>query len=206
MMTNHPTPVILDDEALAEIEARASAATDGPWQRGGNYWDQNTVTADAGKYFIADCHKNPMSAEFIAHARTDIPALCATVRALRAEREAAMRVLNPSMPENGLEDACRQRVQAFISCDDNCDELEKQNTALREQLAEASKNLRIRRDLIRGWQQHIQRMATILDCEALDIKVEQAAGELQSQLAQVEKERDDYRERLLQATETKVEI
>lgn len=81
-----------------------------------------------------------------------VDALCQTVRALRGQYESA--------------------ISDFAV----------EINALREQLTEASKNLRIRR----GWQQHVQRMATILDCEALDIRVEHAASELQSRLAQVE--------------------
>lgn len=52
----------------------------------------------------------------------------ALVRQLRSERDAtlaeidaAMNVLQPSMPESGIEDACRQRMQAYISERDNAE-------------------------------------------------------------------------------------
>lgn len=48
-------------------------------------------------------------------------ALCATVKQLRAERDATMKVLEPSMPESGLEDAARQLKQAYISERDNAE-------------------------------------------------------------------------------------
>lgn len=76
-----PDTETLTPDQVAQIEARAEVATPGPWQQGGNYWDRNTVTADNGDCFIADCGKNPMSAGFIAHAREDIPALCRSLRA-----------------------------------------------------------------------------------------------------------------------------
>ena len=44
------------------------------------------------------------------------------VRELEGERAAAMVVLEPSMPESGLEDACRQLKQAYISERDNAEE------------------------------------------------------------------------------------
>lgn len=59
-----------------------------------------------------------------------IPALIRDLRALRAERDAAMTVLAPSMPESGLEDACRQLKQACMSEADNCEALEQINMRL----------------------------------------------------------------------------
>jgi hypothetical protein len=100
-------PVILDDNAVAEIEARANAATEGPWRwrrdyempDGDKHWelsnpdgDRNRKTIDASLVLLLDrdewLHRpaeTQANWEFIAHAREDIPALCQTVRALRAE-------------------------------------------------------------------------------------------------------------------------
>ena len=80
------------DQELSEIEARANAATEGPWRA--EY--ANITSADVvgpldadlvqrkyggrAQYLVAD-------AEFIAAARTDIPALVAEVRALRKQVE-----------------------------------------------------------------------------------------------------------------------
>jgi hypothetical protein len=99
--------VILDDNAVAEIEARANAATEGPWRwrrdyempDGDKHWelsnpdgDRNRKTIDASLVLLLDrdewLHRpaeTQANWEFIAHAREDIPALCQTVRALRAE-------------------------------------------------------------------------------------------------------------------------
>jgi hypothetical protein len=83
-MTDSPA---LTPEALDTIEARTNAATEGPWRsvcdgvsdyhwiKGGNlYRDGITV----------DIHED---AEFIAHAREDIPALVVELRRLRTENE-----------------------------------------------------------------------------------------------------------------------
>ena len=62
---------------FAAIEARLAAATEGPWEiiGGGEYIAPIgiTVAPDDGGVTTAD-------AEFIAHARVDIPALLAAVR------------------------------------------------------------------------------------------------------------------------------
>jgi len=85
---------------LDAIEARAKAATPGPWFRVDPPWgDSNWVNAQFedphGGLFIADCEAQendgesegnaPADAEFIAHARTDVPALFAAVRERDAE-------------------------------------------------------------------------------------------------------------------------
>ena len=98
-------PDHLDDAALDGIEARANAATDGPWDYpypGKNYIttpvDIDVTEADWGgeglrRYRLAcSDDRNAWRAqdvEFIAHARTDVPAL---VAALRAEREEVTRL------------------------------------------------------------------------------------------------------------------
>ena len=83
---------------LNEIEARANAATEGPWEWEGKsdeMWPQgeNSLMATGGaepEYVLmawgydaygitAECDAD---AEFIAHARTDVPALVAALRAV----------------------------------------------------------------------------------------------------------------------------
>jgi len=86
----------MTEAELKAIEARADAATKGPWKikrtvhmdgglvlfsrRVGPYCvnDNAPRNTPRGKQAGADC-------EFAAHSRTDIPALCAEVRRLRAE-------------------------------------------------------------------------------------------------------------------------
>ena len=69
----------MTDDRLSEIEARTEAATPGPWKRSGS--------------LVEDKHGNRMvqtwglawmqHAEFIAHAREDVPYLIARVRDAR---------------------------------------------------------------------------------------------------------------------------
>lgn len=75
---------------LDEIEARANAATDGPWYVERDEFDFPVVTVQDGltdnAVTVAD-DMNTENAEFIAHARTDTPALVALVRDIKALAE-----------------------------------------------------------------------------------------------------------------------
>ena len=74
---------------LNEIEARANAATEGPWETEHHY---NRLTGEhvvSEIPRVAECMGNgdggldyKEDAEFIAHARTDVPALVAALRAV----------------------------------------------------------------------------------------------------------------------------
>ncbi len=100
----------LNDKEIAEIKARADAATAGPWAE---HWGDGfapDITARAGelaakKYSMttevicvlerfvprfcgSDFHESRSNAEFIAHSRTDIPRLLDTLTAARAEADA----------------------------------------------------------------------------------------------------------------------
>ena len=76
---------------LNEIEDRANAATEGPWEAG----ERRVFTLDGAPVISDDvvhyghgmagegvCHEE--DAEFIAHARADVPALVAALRAVLA--------------------------------------------------------------------------------------------------------------------------
>lgn len=87
---------VLSDDEVAEIEARANAATGGPWgphemsplSEGLHEWFEVGPYPDSSVCEVTNDYPNfRANAEFIGHAREDIPALCATVRALRAENE-----------------------------------------------------------------------------------------------------------------------
>ena len=86
---------------LDEIEARANAATPGPWfvhesDRPGDYW---TVSADPERPFECEVFDDGSAGgeygpscsiadrDFLVAARTDVPALIARVRELEAECE-----------------------------------------------------------------------------------------------------------------------
>lgn len=71
---------------LARIEARANAATEGPWDVASDadtYLKPTDVVGpgEPGERFII-CEYAGQDAEFIAHARADVPALVAALRAV----------------------------------------------------------------------------------------------------------------------------
>lgn len=78
---------MLTSDDLAAIRERAAAATEGPWT-----WASHT-TADGDEWAVFDPADHALAsnrdgwapdAEFIAHAREDVPALLAEVERLRA--------------------------------------------------------------------------------------------------------------------------
>lgn len=78
-------------ERLAEIKARAEAATPGPWHVNGPYasMDTPTILDDNGGILGRTTHYAWMreNAAFMAAARSDVPDLVAEVERLRAENE-----------------------------------------------------------------------------------------------------------------------
>lgn len=90
-------PDILTPAQVAECRERVERATEGPWEvegGGGMHMDGTrdwyTISCpwnEHTKYYIGLGALKLPEAEFVAHARTDIPALCATVEALRVENE-----------------------------------------------------------------------------------------------------------------------
>lgn len=62
--------------------------------------------------------------------RASVADLTTSRDALQGELDKALKVLAPSMPESGIEDAARQVKQAAISAAGNCDDLEAQVKAL----------------------------------------------------------------------------
>ena len=70
----------MDAKQLAEIKAREQAATPGPWKVG-----ISALITDANGHALFFGEDAKGNADFIAHARTDIPALVAEVERLVAE-------------------------------------------------------------------------------------------------------------------------
>ena len=82
-------------ERLAEIRARAEAATEGPWEatweEGDDWWSitgaPQRVGADGPWALCPEVAtsdaRDPADATFIAHARTDVPDLVAEIERLR---------------------------------------------------------------------------------------------------------------------------
>jgi len=94
-------------DVLGEIEARAQAATEGPWEpeptRAGDYMPYYGVKSLAKGWNVVHARvdwegfghgSRQADAEFIAHAREDIPALLAMVREQRARLDAATAILD----------------------------------------------------------------------------------------------------------------
>lgn len=80
----------MTEEQLQAIRARAKKATDlVPWDFVGNIvFEGGGVMMGAN---IAECENDDI-AEFIAHAREDVPALLAEVKRLRAQNEELIRI------------------------------------------------------------------------------------------------------------------
>lgn len=107
----------MTNDELKEIEARANAATPGPWSFDycGDVYPHYELSADGKSLFFTgsspDTEKggpamigtsswwqqgNPNS-QFIAHARTDIPKLIAAVRERDARIEKALKLIKTSI-------------------------------------------------------------------------------------------------------------
>lgn len=94
--------VMTDEERLAEIEARAAKATAGPWAVDGSsaadialgvtYGDDTETWVQSSTGHIDDEGGHTVDdAQFIAHARTDVPWLVERVRALTAEHDQTLK-------------------------------------------------------------------------------------------------------------------
>lgn len=82
----------IDEKTLQEIEARANAASEGPWnvvRDGlGSDCDVRGIKHDhAGPFDEDNLNRRCSACQFIAHARTDIPALIAALREAWRERD-----------------------------------------------------------------------------------------------------------------------
>ena len=86
-----PVPQELPAERLTEIAARTQAATAGPWctDRLAESDGSESIGVDAGDdNWIVPCQDlDPADAEFIAHARADVPALLDEIDRLTAQRD-----------------------------------------------------------------------------------------------------------------------
>lgn len=69
---------------LNEIEARANAATEGPWWADWRFtdWEVCCTVGDHGLPALIASDADGEDAEFIAHARTDVPDMAAALRAV----------------------------------------------------------------------------------------------------------------------------
>jgi len=90
----------MNAEQLNAIKERAAKATPGPWRQAGLYSVKNSEDMSIPL--------RPEDAEFIAHARKDVPALVAEVERLQAELADIIAVATEEASslsyENGYED------------------------------------------------------------------------------------------------------
>lgn len=88
MAKNEP----LTAEQLAEIKARAEAATPGPWKR--FRMDRFSINNEPlEKHICGVSQESEHDAAFIAHAREDIPALLAEVERLRKQLDGLKKIV-----------------------------------------------------------------------------------------------------------------
>jgi hypothetical protein len=110
----------MDDQRLEEIAKRVDAATEGPWRAVvsedyGRPTSFGWVAASSGEVMGEASAAGLLSdAEFIAHARTDVPYLLEALRSLREERDEAM--VRPPLASEQAKAALRLRAASKERC------------------------------------------------------------------------------------------
>ena len=77
---------MLSKKEIEAIRKRAEAASEGPWWASDGLYVVNNLTGDSYEWdadFVAETERES-DADFIAHARTDIPKLSAEIERMRA--------------------------------------------------------------------------------------------------------------------------
>lgn len=129
---------IIDAKELAEIEARANAATPGPWRavdksvrtdkqrpdlglynHAPNAWDGGICNTIGGGYYSRKGDGVNVlardNAAFIAHARTDIPWLIARVRELEAQAALDATVVEAIGPYREADSAVTRAYNRYVA-------------------------------------------------------------------------------------------
>jgi hypothetical protein len=130
---------------LAAIEARANAATPGPWRF--PYGRRECRVIDDGGRYIAETGLPGLNgadddAEFIAHARTDVDALVAAVRERDTQIEGYQRVHGPCTcgpwhPDmDGPKETCPQHGRSVEDWIARADQMQAERDQARDSLAE----------------------------------------------------------------------
>lgn len=101
----------MDPKYLAEIKARERAATPGPWKVG-----ISALITDANGHALFFGEDAKGNADFIAHARTDIPALVAEVERLNVIAEQRYQLYDGALNtiatlQKALELACNRNAE-----------------------------------------------------------------------------------------------
>lgn len=138
----------MTDAELKEISARADRALPGPW-RLFDQWEPNNLArenvvlwddpqlAEGVDGWVCQVPGDPADAEFIAHARTDVPLLVAEVRRLHSELLAKLKEAEGSNTAWGSDTRERvaQQLRPYMSDDD----AEKAVTAVERTLRSADR-------------------------------------------------------------------
>ncbi len=110
-------------DELARLRALCEAATPGPWEVAGNLqtkvFDEVVAPHRTGNpewcEGVADCDTGEEDAEFIATARTAVPALIAEVERLTAELDRLMEGSDPSTAVPGQQASHAQALHAMLT-------------------------------------------------------------------------------------------
>lgn len=106
-MDNRITDAVLSQEELTKIRERAEKATSGVWRVDyGRTDNDRAITSDC--YEMVCEYTTPWDAEFIAHAREDIPKLLAEIERLRDKR--TKMEITETLPGGGKCPACDVRL------------------------------------------------------------------------------------------------
>lgn len=119
----------MDAKYLQEIKAREQAATAGPWYADGwAMWDDDLDG-------FVELHDTDPDARFIAHARTDIPALVAEVERLQVENQGlrANSMIQGNIISRGGNPADKDKIVTLIM----------QNTTLKSEITTLKRALEL---------------------------------------------------------------
>lgn len=84
----------MTEQEICEVEKRAEKATPGPWAiQPGGHCGSAGKTYSTTPQFTDRGNMRKVDADFIAHARGDIPKLCKEVRKLQRENEGLQETL-----------------------------------------------------------------------------------------------------------------
>lgn len=149
----------LSEERLAEIEARATAATPGPWYVSREDEDAGDLTFDvvAGHETVAhvsegtrDMMTVPLARHdtaFIAHAREDVPALVAALRAAESRANDAERGLSQIIAQRDYYHDEIDRLARLVGCEEDLSNTHAHATCIDDAIAALeARALRLRRE------------------------------------------------------------
>ena len=118
----------MTEQELQAIEERANKATNAPWiveagEYSGRNWLIGGSAVDGKTYFVTtqNVHASELEgdastdADFIAHARADVPALIAEVRSLRAKLDAVPEYATYYRERNVWEDELPMTLDEWLA-------------------------------------------------------------------------------------------